>query len=63
MLSDIQIAQQAKLKRVDALAADRLGITDEHLEPYGYYKAKVALNYLRHAPGPSRRAADPGYRD
>ncbi len=46
MLSDIQIAQQAKLKRVDALAAERLGITDEHLEPYGYYKAKVALNYL-----------------
>jgi hypothetical protein len=27
VLSDIQIAQQAKLRRVDALAAERLGIT------------------------------------
>jgi formate--tetrahydrofolate ligase len=46
VLSDIQIAQRAKLKRVDALAAQRLGISDEHLEAYGHYKAKVALDYL-----------------
>ena len=46
MLSDIQIAQRAKLKRVDALAVERLGISDEHLEAYGHYKAKVALDYL-----------------
>ena len=46
MLSDIQIAQAAKLKRVDALAAERLGISDEHLEAYGHYKAKVTLDYL-----------------
>jgi formate--tetrahydrofolate ligase len=46
VLSDIQIAQAAKLKRVDALAAERLGISDEHLEAYGHYKAKVALDYL-----------------
>ena len=46
MLSDIQIAQQAKLRRVDALAAERLGIAEEHLESYGRFKAKIALNYL-----------------
>src|SRR5450432_4887839 len=28
------------------LAKDRLGIAEEHLEPYGRYKAKISLNYL-----------------
>ena len=46
MLSDIEIAQRAQLKRIDALAAQRLGIPEPHLEPYGRYKAKVALEYL-----------------
>jgi formate--tetrahydrofolate ligase len=46
MLSDIEIAQQAKLKRIAALAQERLGIAEEHLEPYGHYKAKVSLDYL-----------------
>jgi len=46
VLSDIEIAQRAKLKRIDTLAAERLGIPDEHLEPFGRYKAKVGLDYL-----------------
>jgi formate--tetrahydrofolate ligase len=46
VLSDIQIAQQAQLKRVSAIAVERLGIPDQHLEAYGHYKAKVALDYL-----------------
>jgi len=46
VLSDIEIAQRAKLKRIDALAVQCLGIPDEHLEPFGRYKAKVALDYL-----------------
>jgi len=45
-LSDIEIAQAAKLKRIAAVARDRLGIAEEHLEPYGHYKAKVSLKYL-----------------
>jgi formate--tetrahydrofolate ligase len=45
-LSDIEIAQQAKLKRVGAIARDTLGIDDDHLEPYGHYKAKLSLDYL-----------------
>jgi formate--tetrahydrofolate ligase len=44
MASDIAIAQQAKLKRVNEVAAT-LGIKEEHLEPYGHYKAKVSLSY------------------
>ncbi|MEO8137634.1 MAG: formate--tetrahydrofolate ligase [Betaproteobacteria bacterium] len=44
MASDIAIAQQAKLKRINEIAAG-LGIAEEHLEPYGHYKAKVSLAY------------------
>ena len=46
MDSDIAIAQRAKLQRIAQLAHDRLGISDEHLEPYGHYKAKISLDYL-----------------
>ena len=46
MPSDIEIAQQAKLKRIAAVAKERLGVEEEHLEPYGHYKAKVSLEYL-----------------
>ncbi|HTO45072.1 MAG TPA: formate--tetrahydrofolate ligase [Burkholderiales bacterium] len=46
MLSDIEIAQRAKLTRIDALAAQRLGIPDDHLEAFGRYKAKIGLDYL-----------------
>jgi formate--tetrahydrofolate ligase len=28
------------------VALDKLGIAEEHLEPYGHYKAKVSLKYL-----------------
>ena len=46
MLSDIAIAQRATLKRITPLAVERLGIPEEHLEPFGHYKAKIALEYL-----------------
>ena len=46
MLSDIEIAQQAKLRRIIELAKDRLGIPEDALEPYGHFKAKVSLDYL-----------------
>ena len=44
-LSDIEIAQQAKIERVTRIAA-KLGIPEEHLEPYGHYKAKVSLDFV-----------------
>jgi formate--tetrahydrofolate ligase len=46
MPSDIEIAQAAKLQRISAVAREKLGIAEEHLEPYGHYKAKVSLKYL-----------------
>ncbi len=46
MPSDIEIAQAAKLQRISKVALERLGIAEEHLEPYGHYKAKVSLKYL-----------------
>ena len=45
-LSDIEIAQQARMLRITDLARDRLGIADEHLEPYGHHKAKLSLRYI-----------------
>src|SRR5687767_11890542 len=46
MPSDIEIAQAAKLQRIAKVALEKLGIAEEHLEPYGHYKAKIALPYL-----------------
>jgi formate--tetrahydrofolate ligase len=44
--SNIEIAQQAKMRPILQLAKERLGIEEQHLEPYGRYKAKISLNYL-----------------
>jgi formate--tetrahydrofolate ligase len=44
-LSDIEIAQQSKMLRIFKVA-EKLGIPEEHLVPYGHYKAKVALDYV-----------------
>lgn len=41
MLSDIEIAQQAKLLPITEIA-NNLGIKEEELEPYGRYKAKIS---------------------
>jgi formate--tetrahydrofolate ligase len=46
MPSDIDIAQRAHLRPITPLAAERLGIPAEHLEPYGHHKAKIGLDYL-----------------
>ncbi len=45
-MSDIEIAQQAKMLPIIDLAAEKLNIPAEHLEPYGHYKAKVSLEYI-----------------
>ncbi|CAN5361479.1 hypothetical protein BH23ACI1_BH23ACI1_25390 [soil metagenome] len=44
--SDIVIAQRATLRRVTAIATG-IGIPEESLEPYGHYKAKVSLEFIR----------------
>ncbi|KQZ05273.1 formate--tetrahydrofolate ligase [Microbacterium sp. Root53] len=45
MLSNIEIAQAARLRPIGEIAA-AAGIPDEALEPYGRAKAKVALSWL-----------------
>ncbi|WP_457941958.1 formate--tetrahydrofolate ligase [Caproiciproducens sp. LBM24188] len=47
MLTDIEIAQQAKLVPI-AQIASRLGIQEEELEPYGRYKAKLNDALFQH---------------
>ena len=46
MLSDLEIAQKAPLKPILEIGAD-LGIPTEFLIPYGHYKAKVDLRFLK----------------
>ena len=41
MLSDIEIAQQAKLLPIKEVAA-KIGISEDELEFYGKYKAKLS---------------------
>lgn len=41
MLSDIEIAQKAEMKRIYEVAKG-LGLDEDDLEPYGHYKAKIS---------------------
>ena len=45
--SDIDIAQAAKMRPIMDIARERLGIAPEHLEPYGHYKAKVSMDFVK----------------
>ncbi len=45
--SDIEIAQAATMKRIAEVASDSLGIDSDNLEPYGHYKAKLSLEYIK----------------
>ena len=44
-LSDIEIAQQCEMKRINEIA-DKLEISDEYIEQYGKYKAKIDYKLL-----------------
>ena len=45
--SDIEIAQAARMTPIAEIARARLGIPLESLEPYGHYKAKVSMDYVK----------------
>jgi formate--tetrahydrofolate ligase len=45
MLSDIEIAQKAKIQPIAEIAA-KLGIPHSAIDPYGHYKAKISLEYV-----------------
>jgi len=46
MKSDVQIAAEAKLKPISAIAAS-LGIPKKYIEAYGGHKAKVHIDILK----------------
>ena len=46
-MSDIDIAQATTMEPIVALVGKRYGIGPEHLVPYGHYKAKLSLDYIR----------------
>src|SRR6187399_19816 len=45
--SDIEISQAAKKRPILDIAKEKLGIAAENLEPYGHYKAKVSMDYVK----------------
>jgi len=53
MLTDVQIAQAAKLRPIVDVAAE-LGLGEDEIETYGRYKAKIHLDAIE------RRAGEPG---
>ena len=48
-LSDIEIAQQCRMKKIGEIA-DKLSISDEYIEQYGKYKAKIDYSLLKDSP-------------
>jgi len=49
--TDIQIAQEAKKRPIMELAKEKLGIAAENLEPYGHYKAKISMDFIKSLQG------------
>ena len=49
-MTDIEIAQNAKLKKIGEIAQS-IGLMEDDYEPYGKYKAKVSLDVLRRNAG------------
>jgi len=48
--SDIEIAREASMRSVIDIAKERFGISAEHLDPYGHYKAKLSLDHIATLP-------------
>jgi formate--tetrahydrofolate ligase len=45
--TDIEISQAAKKRLITDVARERLGVAPENLEPYGHYKAKVSMDFIK----------------
>lgn len=45
-MTDIEIAQRAKLEKINVIA-EKVGLSEEDYEQYGNYKAKVSLDVLK----------------
>src|SRR4249919_940234 len=45
--SDIEVSQSAKKRLILEIAKEKLGIATENLDPYGHYKAKVSMDFVK----------------
>jgi formate--tetrahydrofolate ligase len=45
--SDIEIAQTTTKRPIVQVAREKLGISEQNLEPYGHYKAKVSMDLIK----------------
>jgi formate--tetrahydrofolate ligase len=45
--SDIEISQNAPKRPIMEIAREKLGIAPENLDPYGHFKAKVSMDYIK----------------
>src|SRR5260370_33151551 len=45
--TDIETGEAAKKRPILEIAREKLGIAADNLEPYGHYKAKVSLDYIK----------------
>ncbi len=50
ILSDIEIAQKSKIKKIYEIA-EKMGVCQEELEPYGHYKGKLSLELMERLKG------------
>ena len=46
MKTDIDIAQSATLEKINVIA-EKLNIPQEALEPFGHYKAKISMDFIK----------------
>jgi formate--tetrahydrofolate ligase len=49
--SDIEISQTAKKRPILDVAKEKLGIGPENLEPFGHYKAKISMDFIKSIQG------------
>ena len=54
MLSDIEIAQSAEMFPISKIA-EKVGLSEENIEYYGKYKAKVDYNILKNNTSPDAK--------
>ena len=46
-MADIEIAKRARMQNITDLANEKLNVESQHLEPYGRYKAKLPLRFIK----------------
>jgi len=45
-MANIEVARQARMRKIVELIKEKFQIDDRYVEPYGHYKAKLSLEFL-----------------